>query len=120
MSLFIPKTQLEADLQAKEDLIISSAEAIHHAAAVLSENNRRFWSLPDDRLLAVLNHDVEQTLQTFAANTTTGTALNAQLDDLNLPQFPTRAPVEMGRVDVVFEGGAFSIVPPAALPEGVV
>jgi hypothetical protein len=70
------------------------------------------WKLPTDRLLAILNADVAVTLDTFAQNTALGLAANAALDALSLPEFPTRAPVEMGRNDITFDGTAFVFVPP--------
>jgi hypothetical protein len=112
MSLFTPKTQLQSDLETKDSLLLATGEAMHHLASTLQAANVRFWSLPDERLLALLNNDIAQTLGTFQANTVLGAVLNAQLDALDLPQFPTRAPVEMGRSDVAFEDGAFVILPP--------
>ena len=112
MSLLNIKTQLEQDLSLKDGSIIRCAEAAHHFASVLKNENDRFWSLPTDRLLAVLNYDVSITLATFSANTATGNALNTILDQLALPQFPNRAPVTAGRTDIVFNGTAFEYVAP--------
>ena len=118
MPLLTPKTELEKDLAAKDESVLRAAEATNHLAAILKNENELFWSLPTDRLLAVLNHDVPTTLATFAANTATGNALNATLDQLALPQFPNRAPVTAGRNDIVFNGTAFEYVaPPAPEPE---
>ena len=83
MPLLTPKTQLEQDLAAKDESVLRAAEATNHLAAVLKNENELFWSLPTDRLLAVLNHDVPTTLATFAANTATGNAINATLDLLH-------------------------------------
>ena len=112
MSILRQLTTAEADLAAKDQLILQAAEATHHLASVLAATNERFWSLPTDRLIAVLNHDVPATLATFAANTSLGTMANASLDALNLPQFPTRAPVTPARLDVVFNGTSFVHVQP--------
>ena len=118
MALLTQKTQLEQDLAFKDESVIRCAEAAHHFAYVLMNENERFWSLPTDRLLAVLNHDVPTTLATFAANTATGNALNATLDQLALPQFSNRAPVTAGRADIVFNGTSFEYVaPPTPEPE---
>lgn len=113
MSLLTTKTQLEQDLAAKDESIIRCAEAAHHLAIILRIENDRFWSLPTEQLLAVLNHDVSTTLATFAANTATGTAINATLDQLDLPQLSARAPVTPGRTDIVFNGTAFEYVAPS-------
>jgi hypothetical protein len=118
MSLLTQKTELEKDLAAKDESIIRCAEATHHFAAVLKSENNRFWSLPTERLLAVMNYDPAATLATFAANTDAGTIVNDLLDRLNLPQFPNRAPVTAGRTDIVFNGTAFEYVaPPEPEPE---
>ena len=108
--LTTPRTQLETDLAAKDESIMRCAEAAHHLAAVLTNENRRFWSMPTDRLLAILNHSVPVTLATFAANTDAGTAINTILDQVADPRFPARAPVEPGRADIRFDGGAFIFV----------
>jgi hypothetical protein len=110
MSLLTSKTQLEKDLLAKDESILRAGEAANHFAAVLKNENEQFWSLPTDRLLAVLNHDVQTTLAIFAVNTATGNALNATLDQLGLPQFTNRAPITSGRNDIVFNGALFEYV----------
>lgn len=116
MSIIRQLSEAEADLQAKENLVLQVGEATHHLASVLHSTNERFWSLPTDRLLAVLNADVAATLATFTANTVLGSAVNASLDALNVPQFTARAPVEPGRTDIIFDGTAFVYVAPP-LPE---
>lgn len=113
MTLLTPRTQLDLDLADKDASVIRCAEAAHHLAAVLRNENVRFWSVPTDRLLAVLNHDVAVTLATFAANTAAGSAVNAILDQLADPRFPARAPVEPGRSDIVYQDGAFVFAQPA-------
>jgi len=112
MSIIRQLTQAEADLAAKEALVLQAGEATHHLAAVLASTNARFWQLPTDRLLAVLNADIPATLATFAANTALGVQVNASLDALAVPQFSHRAPVEPGRSDIVFDGAAFVLVAP--------
>lgn len=115
-----PATQLEADLLAKDALVIRAAEAAHHLASVLRTCNDSFWSLPTERLLAVLNADIPSTLATFAANTALGTACNANLDAIGLPRLATRAPLEVGREDIVFDQQAQQFVhvpPPEPEPE---
>lgn len=107
MSLLTPKTQLEKDLAAKDDSVLRAAEAAHHFAVVLKNENDLFWSLPTDRLLEILNYDVPTTLATFKANTEIGIALNSTLDQLALPQFSTRAPTTVGRQDIVFNDTIF-------------
>ena len=112
MNLITPKTPLEADLAAKDVRVLQCAEATHHLAAVMRNAHEWLWKLPTARLLAILNADVAVTLATFAQNTALGLAANAALDALNLTDFPTRAPVEIGRSDITFDGTAFVFVPP--------
>lgn len=118
MNLLPTKSPLEQDLQSLDESIIRSADALNHAAAVLKNEHARFWSLPTERLLAVLNADVERTLAIFAANTATGQALNAQLDGLGLPQYPARVPDGIGAEGIAFdsEAGLFTYTEPAANP----
>ena len=118
MSIIRQLTEAEADLQAKEQLVLQAGEATHHLASTLATTNAQFWSLPTDRLLAVLNTAIPATLATFAANTALGLQVNASLDALAVPRFSNRAPVEPGRSDIVFDGTAFVFVaPPEPEPE---
>ena len=118
MSIIHQLTEAEADLQAKEALILRVGEATHHLASVLSSANSAFWAVPTDRLLGVLNADVEATIATFQANTLLGMQVNASLDALGVPHFSARAPVEPARTDIVFDGAAFVyIAPPEPEPE---
>jgi len=112
MSLINQKSQLEQDLAEKDAGVLRAATALHHAATVLHAENDRFWAVPTDRLLAVLNADLALTLATFQANTTAGTAINSLLDAVDHPSLIVRAPVEPGRTDIVFDGTAFIYVAP--------
>jgi hypothetical protein len=112
MSIIRQLTQAEADLAAKEQLVLQAGEATHHLASTLATTNAQFWSLPTDRLLAVLNADIPATLATFAATTALGLQVNASLDALAVPQFASRAPVTAGRSDIVFDGTAFIYIAP--------
>lgn len=117
MSLLIQKTQLEHDLTSKDESVIKCAEVAHHFAVILNDENKQFWALPTDRLIAVMNYDVHTTLSTFKANTVIGNALNETLEQLNLPQFPHRAPVVFGRNDIVFNGTVFEYIGPPNIVE---
>lgn len=112
MSIIRQLTEAEADLQAKDALILRVGEATHHLASVLSGANAVFWAVPTERLLAVLNHDVAATIATFQANTLLGTQVNASLNALGASQFATRAPVEPARADIILDGTAFVYVAP--------
>ena len=117
MSIIRQLTEAEADLAAKEQLVLQAGEATHHLASTLAKTNAAFWSIPTDRLLAVLNADIPATLATFEANTALGLQVNASLDALAVPHFSNRAPVVAGRSDIVFDGTAFVYVAPPAPPE---
>jgi hypothetical protein len=112
MQLIPEKTQLESDLAQKDASILRSAEAVHHAATVIMNENRLFWSLPTDRLLGVLNHNVARTLATFAANTAAATAINGLLDAVGAPHLANRIPNVPGRSDIVLQDGVFVYVAP--------
>ena len=114
--LITNKTPLEIDLAAKDARVLQCAEAAHNLAAVMCNAHEWLWRLPTTRLLAILNADVAVTLATFSQNTALGLAANAALDALSLPEFPTRAPVEIGRADITFDGTAFVLVPPVPAP----
>jgi hypothetical protein len=107
------KTQLEIDREANNASVIRSAVALHHAAAVIAAENRLYWSLPDDRLIAVLNDDVPVTLARFEANTQAATAINSLLDQVADPSLPCRAPTAPGRADIGFDGTNFFIIIPS-------
>jgi hypothetical protein len=109
--MLIPKTQLEKDLAEKDASIIRAATALHYAATVLEAENARFWALPDDRLLAVLNDNAERTLTMFAANEAAANAINALLDEVGDETLTHRAPVSAGRSDILFDGTTFTIAP---------
>lgn len=116
-SILKPLSEAEADLAAKDALILQVAEATHHLAVTLKQTNDQFWSLPTERLLAVLNADVVSTLATFAANAGIGLPVNDSLDALSLPQYSTRAPLLMGRRDIKLDGGVFILAPEESVDE---
>ena len=107
------KTQAQADLEQLDFGILRVAEALNHAAAVLTREHQAVWSLPDDRLLALLNSNVQRTLAIAAAKDKAATEINSLLNQLNIARFTNRAPVGFGRPDVQFDQGAnaFVIIP---------
>ena len=109
MSLLTQKSQLEKDLAEKDESVMRCAEAVHHLAVILNNENDRFWSLPTDRLLAVMNHDVQNTQYVFASNKQISEAVNSSLDDVNDPRFSIRAPIAPGRNDINFDGAKYTI-----------
>lgn len=116
MQIIKPKTNLATDLETLDDFIQQSAKIAHDQAEALREAHAWFWNLPTERLLDLLNEDVAVTLATFSLNTSLGTATNASLDAVNHSDLVVRAPVTMGRTDIMFDGTAFIYVPPAAAP----
>lgn len=112
MSILRQLNEAEADLAAKDQLVLAVGEATHHLAVTLSAASENFWSLPTDRLLAVLNADVLASAATLTANADLGEAVNASLDALGCDRFTFRAPLS-GRADITFDGEAFVWVAPA-------
>lgn len=117
MPLIPPLSQAAADLALLDALILQTAEAANHLAATMSRCNSEFWSLPDDRLAAVLNNDVARTAAVFASNSALGVAVNAALDAIDSVALAARAPVSPGRELRVDDQGAFVVVPLPAQPE---
>jgi len=116
MNLIPIQSEAEQDVALRDRIVAQAAMATQQLAMQLRQLSQQFWALPTERLLAVLNADVAKTLAIFAANTQLATDLNANLDALASPQFAMRAPVSMGRNDIVFDGSAFVLVAPPATP----
>lgn len=108
-------TQLEKDIEALDKSILDVAEAFNHAAAKLSAAHGKTWSLPDDRLLAVLNANVQRTVALSNVKDEAASKINDLLNRLNIARFTNRAPIGIGRADVKFDQDSkkFVIIPPA-------
>lgn len=117
--IFPQKSTLQKDAQQLDEGILSVAEALNHSATILNIEHDKIWSLPDDRLLALLNADIPRIIAISAAKDAAATQINALLVQLNLPQYTLRAPVGFGRADVKFDPktNLFVIVPPVKEPE---
>jgi hypothetical protein len=111
MSIIRQFTELESDLQKKDSMVLQAAYAVDQVARTLSETHQTLSQLPTARLLALLNHDVADTLATLAANNAIGAAVNTSLDELDYPLFATRAPVEVGFPNITFDGTSFVATP---------
>lgn len=116
MPIITPKTQAQEDLILKEQLVVEVGEATHHLASVMQSTNKSFWALPTERLLDVLNQDAVSSIETLQANESLAVQVNASLDALALDDLSTRAPVEPGRSDIIFDGNLFVYVPPVEIP----
>jgi hypothetical protein len=114
--MLTPKTQLEKDLAEKDAGIIRAATALHYAGTVIAAENLQFWSLPQDRLLAVLNDNVERTLAMFAANSAAANAINSLLDQIGNEELSHRVPIAMPE-GYSNDGKAFSYNPPVVITE---
>lgn len=97
--------QLALDRAELETRIAATGEALNHLAAVARQGFDWLWSLPTERLLAVLNADVTWTLALFSANTQMGEVGNGMLDLVGLAKFRNRFPVVPGRSDIQFVPG---------------
>ena len=115
--LTTPKTQLQLDRDANDARVKRIATALHYVAGVMTHEHREYWSLSDDRLLAVLNDDVAVTFARNEANDKIANAINDALGALNDPELTHRAPTAPGRSDIGFADGAFFIIPPPPPPE---
>lgn len=112
------KTQEQVDLERLDQGILAVAQALNHAAAVLTSEHSAIWALPDERLLAVLNANVQRTIAIATAKDEAAAQINSLLNKLNIPQYTNRAPIGFGRADVKFDQATslFVIVPPAEEP----
>ena len=97
------KTQAEKDQDTLSIGILRVAEALNHTAAILTREHKAIWSLPDDRLLALLNANVQRTLAIAAAKDKAAVEINSLLNQLNLSRYTNRAPVGFGREDVKYD-----------------
>lgn len=109
MPLFTEKTQLQRDLDYKDSLILRALEAANHVAVTLDMSYREFWSLPAERLEAVLNADIPRSLAMMEGNTNLGVAANTALDAASYGT--VRAPVELPP-HVSFNGAEFEVSNP--------
>jgi len=115
MSLITQKTELEQDIADKDAGVLRAATALHYAATVLTEENTRFWRIPTNRLLAILNEDTSITLATLSANSATAASINDMLDQVGEIELSHRAIVSIGE-GITFNGTEFVFVPPAPEP----
>ena len=112
------KTQAEKDLEALNTGILRVAQALDLSARTLSREHQAVWRLPDDRLLALLNANVQRTLLIATAKDKAAQEINSLLNQLNLPRFTTRAPIGFGRDDVKFdEATSKFVIIPAEQPQ---
>ena len=111
------KTQFQKDLDKKDLIVRQIAYATCRLAREINDNNKNFWSLPEDRLLAVLNHDVAASLATIALNDDLLDGLMAAITVLG-DDFLRMAGTAFVREDIVFNGTEFVYVPaPEPEPE---
>lgn len=94
----------------RQSLTLSVAEATHNLVVVISAANRAVWELPTDDLLDFLNEDLSVSEDMLKNSYLLAMAGNASLQELvdlvkldGSPMFPTRAPTERGRADIVFD-----------------
>lgn len=112
MAIIGKLSEAEKDLLSFDRLIKQAAAAAHYAVIVDAAAYEECWSLPIERLLPMLNHNVARTLAVFAARRELCLALNASLDALDDEDFPRRAEILPGRTDIAFDGKQFIHVPP--------
>lgn len=119
MPLIPTRTQAQQDSLLLDKMILDTAEALNNLAATMARCNSDFWSLPDDRLAAVLNADVARTNAVFSANSSLGEVVNFLLGNLAIPQFSARAPLVPGRDLTANPDGTYAVVPKLEIPENL-
>jgi hypothetical protein len=105
----VPQTQLEADMA---NIARAASGATYYGQLLVQSLNAAHssvWSLPDDRLVAVLNHLGPQAVTGLAAlQSATASALNQSLDAAG--DSGPRATVQPGR-QFSWDGGSVVLVP---------
>jgi len=105
----VPQTQLEADLSNISRAANSTTWYGQLLVQSLNSAHSAVWSLPDDRLTAVLNHLGEQAVTGLVAlQSATASALNQSLDAAG--DAGPRAIVQAGR-EFSWDGGSVVLVP---------
>ena len=117
MSLISEKTQVETDTEEQDKAILIIGQKAHEIAFEMVRAYNKFWALPDDRLIAVMNRKGPQMMsKIFAQNTALGVAVNAALDSFG-DKYKNRVPVEPKRNDIgINEKGEFYIIEPELEP----
>ena len=111
MKITLEKTQLEKNLEAIERPLTLIENKIRACIYDLNESHRKFWSLPDDQLLELLNHFGPVRIgQIFTLHSANATAFNALLESRGVSS--PRAIAVRGREIIVNEQGLFELVPP--------
>jgi len=103
MSLLHEPTAAESRRLIREKSIRIVAEATNHLVSVGIEENRKFWAVDPEQLVADLNADLEASLALMAANTALFAGPNASLDLLNIPEYTKRVPLEIGNPTITFD-----------------
>lgn len=117
MPLLPDKTQPERVLDQDALIYRAQAEAVNNLIQTQRAGFNSYWYRADEDLLESLNRDPAQTLQMFQRNAQLFAALNKTQDFLDVrdehgnPRYPDRA-ILVGRTDIDFKNGAFSIKPP--------
>mgnify|MGYP003633514837 FL=1 len=112
MSSLHTPTDTEKRRADRESLVYAAAEASHNLASVLKSCHSRFWTAEPVQLAADLNDNPAAALAMMGGNVMLGAAVNAQLDALNLPQYPSRAPLEIGENFTFTQEGVFIYTAP--------
>lgn len=107
------KTTLEKNIEEVDRGILQIAQHTNNFAAALQRVNDKFWGLPDEELIELLNAIGPQKVAAiFEQNTKLGLAVNESLDAVDEKSLRFRAPVTQGRSDVIMDEktGKFSVL----------
>lgn len=106
------QSEAEQDIADFTESIIAVGEALNHTAAVLERERAAFMAMPIERRLAVLNANPARSLAVIQSRIAIGTAINSQLNALNIPRYSNRAPVDTDPdIEYDAEAGEFVAVP---------
>lgn len=111
MSILYKSTPEEQRRAFRDDIALKIAEAANNLASVARSGYEAFWAVDPQQLVADLNADLASSLAMLAANSSFATVINAQLNALNLPEFPARIPDAMPP-GFAFDGTSFRYTPP--------
>jgi len=105
------RSELEKGIIAKDAIVIESLRVAHVLAQTMTSGREQLYAIPN--IIDVLNHNVAASLAMLNGNGEVGALINANLDAVNLPQFPCRVPLTMPD-GYTFDGTVFSYTAPVS------
>ena len=112
MNYISQQTPAQARQIKRDTLALRVAEAVNHLAATLISVNKEFYAVDSEQLVEDLNADLENSLSLMQANANLGAVINSHLDELDLPKYSKRVPLEISDPAISFDGSAFVYTAP--------